>query len=418
MKRLFLILLFLCSCIQAADLRPWLLSDGRSFLATYTKSTDESVTLTAKNGKTATFKIIQLSIPDLLYLQENHSLNTKDLKIPALLNAEKLLQINSANFKKPGSQSFKGEEDTHRFTVVVTPHFIIMHPNKMKPDHLIDTLERVWFSIAYRHPGLPEFWGIKRRVYLLFDNKDVYDDLRTYAYEANLEQEMPPRQANQIQQDWIGRTDVQIARNTSARFPLKNDFLKKFKSDSHAQLVFLNEDSKILKGPDHLFTQESYRKIHDELYPAPDGKNKDYAARHYRWALTYALDHQLTGALNLSEGDPELTKLLIKPLGKPKEWASSYLAETPQATAAAIFEKSSNYSSRNTQEKYDEHWKGISLSGLFLNHDLRHALGTAKLSSALKEKREIPNSTEFPTFYGYNSQEDMDKAFQDFIKNL
>jgi len=200
MKRLFLILLFLCSCIQAADLRPWLLSDGRSFLATYTKSTDESVTLTAKNGKTATFKIIQLSIPDLLYLQENHSLNTKDLKIPALLNAEKLLQINSANFKKPGSQSFKGEEDTHRFTVVVTPHFIIMHPNKMKPDHLIDTLERVWFSIAYRHPGLPEFWGIKRRVYLLFDNKDVYDDLRTYAYEANLEQEMPPRQANQIQQ--------------------------------------------------------------------------------------------------------------------------------------------------------------------------------------------------------------------------
>ncbi len=166
---------------HALEQRTWTSLDGRTLEAELVRADAEKVDLKDKTGRTFTVKRAQLSKADQDYLTEmapkTGSLPFSGEKKPgAVPNPAKEAKIDTKTFVKR-TEVFKMEKPAHEFFVLETPHFLILHPEKVDAKDVGELAERVWLDMNFFHPTFGQKFKDRRMAVFLAGDEETYNDI-------------------------------------------------------------------------------------------------------------------------------------------------------------------------------------------------------------------------------------------------
>ena len=169
----------LATPIFALESRQWTSTAGGSIEAELVRVDGDKVILKDKTGRELTVKRAQLSQGDLRYIaefgpKEGNTLGQAAAKPGATPNPGKEAKIDQKTFVKR-TTTFTIPQST--FQVLETPHFLVMHPDKVDAADVGETAERMWLDMAFFHPGFAQKFKDRRMAIFLVDDEYTYDNI-------------------------------------------------------------------------------------------------------------------------------------------------------------------------------------------------------------------------------------------------
>ena len=141
----------------------------------------QTVELKTKDGRRLNVKKGQLSQADQDYIKEyapksaiagfvqEKKAKPGQIPVPAMeAKIDRKAWTKAAeNFKIPGQEFF----------VLETPHFLVVHSDKIKPHDAAENAERMWLEVSFFHPTFAQKWNDKRMAIFIVDGQEEYDDI-------------------------------------------------------------------------------------------------------------------------------------------------------------------------------------------------------------------------------------------------
>ncbi len=170
---LSLLLAFCTGPAFGAEFRTWTNTKGQKIEAKLVRVDDEVVVLEMKDGKRHELKRKVLSQADIEFLAEYGGKGAADVDptAPAAI-PEKTARIDTKAFKKWDTPfSFTGLE--LKFSVVETPHFLVLSYGNVREKDTAENAEALWHGMAFQHPSFARKWeGRKMAIFLVTEESD------------------------------------------------------------------------------------------------------------------------------------------------------------------------------------------------------------------------------------------------------
>ncbi len=167
------------SSLCALESRQWTSTTGGSIEAELVRVDGDKVVLKDKTGREVVVKRSQLSQGDLRYITEfgpkgGNTLGQAPVKPGATPNPGKDAKIDQKTFVKR-TERFTIPECS--FEVLATPHFLVLHPDKVDAADVGETAERIWLDMAFFHPGFAQKFKDRRMAIFLVEEQDTYENI-------------------------------------------------------------------------------------------------------------------------------------------------------------------------------------------------------------------------------------------------
>lgn len=413
---------------SAASPRMWTLNDGRFFEATFAEMDKSTVVLTATSGKKARFDAENLGIADRFYLHTEHEVAIEDLQGGNIYTAEQDVKIKATSFEQVTGINIKGDGYDVSFEGILTPHYLVLHEKGAKPQLFAEELERVYFSHMYRHPDHYELTQGKRECYLFMKDEKLYEELGT-ALVAQLRAEgvVPNKHINQLEVNWSqypGHNPWHLPKEYMEKYNAVErvdiEFAAKKQSDRKDQIIgFYNT---------RWYWYWPHRKhVHARVPGGSERHIADDRLNSSAYCYLYALnssndirahdDHYAAAGGGFEQSNMHA----MGRYGATKKWAAELAKKVKDGSLEVnpVFETfytaPSNDGNVTTPEKYRDFGLLTTGVGRFMEHDLEHMFGTCRFVNYMYKNKKVPTVDEMPEIYGYDSVEDLDAAFQEFL---
>lgn len=405
------------------DLRTWFLEDGRHFKATFESLERGKLALKSEAGKTATFPIGKLGIVDRYYLHDFKDIPLEQLEGGNIFTPEQEIKLDRSVIKDSATLKIKGGDYSFEFRSVETPHFFFLYGKGVKVKSLAETIERVWYSHAFRTPGFIDKWGDKKRVFLMMKNTDKsYDEMETYyveALQARLDAgKITEKYFKQKKFDWN-------AYRGHNGLVLPNEFIEKHNLHGNADVTLVDTDRERFELYLEGYTAHQWRV---QFFPGHGllSVDQDTLRQKGNWygvhSLILANEIRIIGRSHHGMGGRLDAKTrTFRGFGESKEWCKDYAKLSKDGKVTPSFDFYYNPPSREpeetTQDQMDRYGMGLITAGRFLEKDLKSMITRARLCDKMKKDRKFPSHEELATLYGYESTEALDAALQSFAEN-
>lgn len=157
-----------------AELRTWTSADGRTIEAELVSFDGKTVNLKGPTGQRYAFDKSKLSQGDLEFLKDYAPAAGSSLTTPKagkVASPAKEAKIDAKTFVK-GDKQF--ETPQHKFDVLETPHFKVLHSAKAKPAEIAELAERLWIDTAFFHPTFAQKFTDRKQAIFLVDEETTY----------------------------------------------------------------------------------------------------------------------------------------------------------------------------------------------------------------------------------------------------
>lgn len=190
----------------AAEFRMWTSVDGKTVEAEFLRLDGSKVTLLRKeDNRRVEFDRKLLSRADQEWLDE-HATDTgfgfgsKDEGRDRMLNPAKKVKIDKRAFVEHESPF---EIPNLQFVALETPHFLILSNGRVKADMVGEHAERMWHDFNFFHPKFGDKWQNGKMAIFLTDNDEDYRWIGEW-YAGLLAQEEATREAaSEVAKTWM-----------------------------------------------------------------------------------------------------------------------------------------------------------------------------------------------------------------------
>ncbi|MFC5051441.1 hypothetical protein ACFPK9_12575 [Rubritalea spongiae] len=413
------------SAVAASEFRFWTVDDGKIFKAKYESFSNGSLSLTNEAGRQARFAVKDMGVADRFYLHEEHDIPLEDLEGGNILSAEEDISIRARDFEEIDRIELEGEGYNVVLEGYLTPRYAVLYEKGLKVEEFVEALERVHYSHSYRHPRQNELVADKRKAYLFIEDGELYDELgKAHVDDLRAQGQLEEREILQIEADWS------ILRGHQP-WHLPEEYQKKFNSGPRADIQFPNpKKSDREKQLVSFYNQKWWldwphrRRIHARV-PGTGAKHiKDDRENSIAFTLTTAL--QMNNDIRTFETNTKAfgsalensSALVTGRFGESDKWASE-LADKVKSGAIkvdfSIFYRAPENIPPTTKEQYRNFGLLVAGAGRFMEHDLEHMFGVCRLTAYMSEHNKLPTESELPAILGYESMEELNAAFEEFL---
>lgn len=411
----------------SSSVRSWTKESGQTFPAEFVAMKGGAVTLKNETGKVIKIPVAQLSIADRYYLNEKQNIPVEDLEGGNIFTAEQKFKVNSSEIKKIKPIEINGDGIKIKLEGFTTPHALFLYQRGLKLKEIIQALERVHFSHLYRHPNQILHNSGKRKTLLyLKEGDDIYEELgEELIARYQKEGKRTPLQLNQLEVNWARLRG-------HARWELPKKYAEELNSSQNVQIQFSPKKSdsrdRYLDG----FQNRSWlwewpickylylNLPHKKAHKTPELKEQVHLGYSLVYGLAFNNDMRLDGEhiYRIGGGLDNSKSYVSTVLGDRKDWAVKLSKQVKDGTIKADLSQLANVPKNEeptTKQQYDNFISLLLGAGRFLESDLRHMIGTARLSEYIHTNKKAPSLADLPQIYGYSSIEEMNAAFKEFL---
>lgn len=413
--------------LHANQVRDWTLSNGTIFAATFKEvKGDVAVLVAEKDKREGRIPIKNLGVADRYYLHTDHEIPIEDLEGGDYLTFERDVKIDSSKFKKISGVKLKGDGYDVTLDGFVTDHYLVLHEKGAKPQLFAEELERAFISHSYRHPDHTKLWSDKRQAYLFLKDTDLYNDLgKAYVENLRATGSKTNKQINQIEVNWS-----QYPGHNPWELP--EEYQKEFNAKPRVDIEFAGKKQKDRKQQIIGFYNSRWawfwphrQGIHSRTPGGSEQHIKDKKQNSIAWSALLALSfnndirtheyhHQGTGA-----GLDQTGKHTLGRYGESKKWGTEIakLVKSGDVDAdfSIFYNAPSNDETDTSEDAYRNFGLLIAAAGRFMEHDLEHSFGVCELCEFMQKNKSLPKLDAFPALFGYDSLDEMNDAFEEFI---
>jgi hypothetical protein len=163
--------------LEAAEMRTWTSRVGGTLEAQFGSIQGESVILIPDNSREVKLKLADLSLADRQYLVEFGGAPADIITAGKPGLVEKDLRLDTSGFRKLDDKLTLGDSPFSTYELFETPHFLIATAGKIRPQAMAETAERLWYGMAFYHMNFRKDWGDKRMLILMVEDRKAYSEL-------------------------------------------------------------------------------------------------------------------------------------------------------------------------------------------------------------------------------------------------
>ncbi|MEM1083831.1 MAG: hypothetical protein AAGI48_06885 [Verrucomicrobiota bacterium] len=412
MKQIFrigIITLLGAMMVQAAETRIWTSRKGSNLEAQLLNVEGEKVTLLTPESRELELKIEDLSLADRQYLVEYGGADPKIVASGELGAPELEVKIDSKTFKKLDETLKLGEHsEALTFELLETEHFLIASDG-IRQQPIAETAERMWHGMAFEHMNFRKDWGDRRMLVLMVEDRENFTALGNW-YRASLE-------ARGVSDDVIKRSKATWEEVGATGLSLTDELISEYKLHDRATVFNIREDRAYKKDmssfPVHV--------IAGALLGKQMGGVSDYGSDGYFSVVTgfaYFKEIKLTKKTETSQIDAagsqfdEITK--SRGFEDGTSWAKTLRKLVKKGDVEPNFDALLSWKS---QDLDPEKLVLIYSFAHYCNSTPDRLAGFAKMVRRVETSDQIPEAIEFARLMGFESVEDLQKDWTEFVSS-
>lgn len=406
--------------------RSWTSEKGNVFLADFVKVKGSSVALKNEAGKTINIPIKDLGIVDRYYLRDKHNVPLKALQGGNILTAEQKYKPSKDIIKNIKPIVITGDGYKLSLQGYITPTALFLYQKGLKIKEVVETFQKAQFSHQYRHPNHDENRSSTRRVYLYLDKNadEVYEALgRELVERFKKEGKKSTLEINQFDINWSRNRNTSrwvlpsdLVKEYNTQHSVDIEFAKKGKQEGSHEYFFYRTWSSIWKTGHNLNRSSRIKKSTN------NGKKeaKNDLAYSLRLALLFNNDLRSNGVHEYRIGGARDNSDVYRAgnLGERKVWAADIANKVKSGEIKADFNVLTKIPKNKKPapiKNYKNYGSLLLGAGRFMESDLRHMIGTARLCAYIDKNRRAPSLEELAKIYEYSSLKEMNLAFEEFL---
>ena len=390
--------------------------DGKIFQAEFVEVRGSSIVLANKEGKRATFPSSKLSVVDRYYLNRECAVPIEKLIDGEVSEAELDIGLRSSDFKIGESFSYDLERKRITFKSLISPHFILFYENGVRINPFAETLERLWYSHAFRTPGFVDEWGKRRKVFFYIPKGESLKKFAQY-YITTFEEELSNLEKNEMTGRW--ESDYM-----KARIPVTEFYREEYQAEEYALVEACEFKNK--EEYNELLHSYPFFKWQEMFFPGsklPQKKTdtksklvsqKGYVTLIYANELRFHNNENRTYSQYVENG----LGVAVPAQGSVKEWGKrlAKLVKDKEARPdlKIIYNDKVSLKSGLKEEKIINAILLMSF-GRFLEKELPQMISRCALIDYIGEYGAFPPKEELVSLFGYKSSFEMEEAFEQFI---
>ncbi|MDE0836673.1 MAG: hypothetical protein OSA84_10020 [Akkermansiaceae bacterium] len=404
---MFVVVLLLGASIGfSAESRTWTDKKGRTLEGKLMKLDGTVAVIELKAGKEVRLDRKLLSAGDNEYLNEYGG---GEVVVPSgkVGKPEKDARIDTKTFKKLEDPFlFPGSEIA--LDALQTAHFLILSEGSLRPKDIAVTAERMWQGMAFQHPGFAEKWGDERRAIFVVE-ESTHASIGEW-YGKYLEENDKANEAMKLGITWPK------ASGSSIKVP--ETAIEEYNLMDMARVFRVSDSNKSTYKK--VFTPFVTHCLASDMITAQMGATSGFGAAG-RFAITtghaYYKEIQLAGKSGTSLISAKYDSSEIqnsRGFADGTSWAKGLKKLVRKRDVVPSIE--ALYAYKVEELKPEELVLTYSFS-YFMQSEMARLSAYTKMIARAESSRNIPAPVELAKIFGYESVEDLEKAWTEFIRS-
>ncbi|MGJ8657882.1 MAG: hypothetical protein ACSHX6_15650 [Akkermansiaceae bacterium] len=391
---------------SAADFRTWTSRQGSSIEAQMLKYEDGVAYLTTKEPKEIKIKVADLSLADRQYLIEFAQAD-KDLLLKGDPAVPEKDWKKANDFIKKLDITIEIDGTEFSYDLYETKHFLFAAGSGVNPSGVAETAEACWHGMAFQHLEFIENWGTTRKLIVVPEDPEAYKSLGEYEV-GRLRSAGQNEYADNVEETW--------ERLGVGRIGVSDELMKEYNLKERA-LAFHTKDKKLFRKDWNSFQTHV---ISSALLREQLGGISSISANGYFTIITghaFYKEIQLTKKTetNLLSREYEGEIGSKKGFDDGTAWAKSLQKLVKKGDWVPKLEQTLNIQSAIDLDPE----KLVTMYALsyYMQSTQPRIAAYAKLARRINTSSQVPAVSEIVKFFGFETVEEFEKDWIEFIKS-
>ncbi len=404
----WVVIVFGSTMAISAEMRTWTDQKGRTLEGELRELDGTEAVILLNTGNVVRVDRTLLSDGDNKYLDEQGAKEEVVVPTGDVGEPEKDAKIDTKSFVEL-EEPFVFPETEIQLDAMQTEHFLVLTDGSIRPKDIAETAERMWHGMAFQHPGFTEKWGEERRAIFVLEDSATHAAIGEW-FGNYLEQNGQREEAVKVSMTW--------SKASGGSLHLPAEAIAKYKLMKAARIFKVTDSNK--SAYKKVFTPFVTNCLANDMISTQMEANSGFGSEG-RFAIVmghaYYKEIQLAGesgtAMITAEYDSDEIKH-AKGFANGTSWARELKKLVRKGDVVPSIEKLYGYSVEAL--KPEELVLSYSFS-YFMQSEMSRLTNYTKMIAMADSSRKIPAPAELAKIFGFETVEELETAWTEFIKS-